>query len=388
MLTEGLVRLFVRDWRNTASHKVRLAYGTLAGVTGVCCNVLLCAVKLSVGILSGSIAIMADAVNNLSDAGSSVVTLLGFKMAGKPADDEHPFGHGRLEYVAGLAVAIVILAVGLNFLKESCVRIFSPRELELGNGILWFFALTIPVKLWMFFFNRSLGKRLDSPVLLATAFDSLSDILTSLVVLISLVVMRTTGWRIDGYAGFIVALFVIVGGIRVVRDTVNPLLGECPDQELVNGVEQTILENADICGVHDLIMHNYGPGRYFASAHAEVHSDCDPVKIHDSLEATEVLVSRRYPVQLTLHCDPFNQDDPEYKFWRLKTVAAAEAMNAEFKVYDFRMTMLRNRHVFFNLLVPRNCPVSHQELTAEIQRRLREFDPNVTVAIKVENAYV
>ena len=289
---------------------------------------------------------------------------------------------------AGLAVAIVILAVGLNFLKESCVRIFSPRELELGNGILWFFALTIPVKLWMFFFNRSLGKRLDSPVLLATAFDSLSDILTSLVVLISLVVMRTTGWRIDGYAGFIVALFVIAGGIRVVRDTVNPLLGECPDQELVNGVEQTILENTDICGVHDLIMHNYGPGRYFASAHAEVHSDCDPVKIHDSLEATEVMVSRRYPVQLTLHCDPFNQDDPEYKFWRLKTVAAAEAMNAEFKVYDFRMTMLRNRHVFFNLLVPRNCPASHQELTTEIQRRLREFDPNVTVAIKVENAYV
>ncbi len=388
MLTEGLIRLFIRDWKNIDSRRVRLAYGILAGATGIICNIFLCAVKLTVGILAGSIAIMADAMNNFADAGSSVVTILGFKLAAKPADDEHPFGHGRLEYVAGLVVAIFIIAVGLNFFKESALRIFSPRALELSDYALWFFALTIPVKFWMFFFNRKLGRKLDSPVLLATAFDCLSDILTSLVVLLSLLVSRFAGVQVDGIAGSIVALLIIAGGIKAVRETIDPLLGEPPDAELVKGVEQTILENPDVCGVHDLIMHNYGPGRYFASAHAEVQSDCEPVKIHDSLEATEIQVAKRYPVHLTLHCDPFDEDDPEYKAWRLAAVRTAEEINGGFKVYDFRMTFLTHRHLFFNLLVPRSCIMSRAEITGELQKRLRCLDPDVTVTIRIENAYV
>ena len=389
MFTEFLVRMFVKEPENTGNLKVRQAYGELGGMVGVACNVALFAAKMTVGLISGSIAVLADAVNNLSDAGSSVVALIGFRMAAKPADDEHPFGHGRLEYVAGLVIAVIIIAVGIDFFKSAAERIFHPVETVVSNWGMLAVALAIPVKFWMFLFNRKLGKKIDSTVLQATAFDSLSDILTTSVVLASAAVSRFTSFPADGYAGVAVAVLIILGGIKVVRDTVNPLLGECPDRQLVEELERKMLENPDICGVHDLILHNYGPGRYFATAHAEVNSDCDPVKIHDSLERTEREVALALPVQLTLHRDPFDRDDPEYKSWRLATVNAAESIDPRFRVYDFRMAKTAHcRHLRFNLLVPRNYTLSNRELRERIQTILRERDPGVKVSPVVENTFV
>ncbi len=389
MFTEFLVRRLIRQADRGDDLVVRRKYGELGGIVGMLCNVMLFAAKLTVGLISGSIAIMADAVNNLSDAGSSVVTLVGFRLASKPADKEHPFGHGRFEYVAGLVIAVVIVSVGLNFFKDSIQRIWEPEVLTVSNWGLIALTLAIPVKCWMFFFYRTLGRRIHSTVMEATAFDSLSDILTTSVVLVSVLIGRWTDWPTDGYAGVLVAGFVIFGGIKIIRDTINPLIGEAPDPELVEELERKMLENPDICGVHDLIIHNYGPGRYFASAHAEVNSDCDPMRIHDSLERTENEVATALPVRLTLHCDPFDRNDPEYKKWRLAAVGAAKALDGRFNVFDFRMSQhKRYLHLRFQVLVPLDSSLSSNELRKKLQQKLRELNPHVTVSIIVDNSLV
>ena len=384
-----LSKIFIKNHDDVTNPAVRKAYGMLCSLTGIFLNILLFAGKYIAGTLAGSIAVTADAFNNLSDAGSSVITLLGFRMASKKPDPGHPFGHGRLEYVAGLVVAVIIIAVGLNFLKGSAERIFHPVDTEVSFWGMVTIALAVPVKFWMFLFNRALGRKINSTVLQATAFDSLSDILTTSVVLIAVFLDSITSFPADGIAGVIVALLIIVGGIKVVRDTINPLLGECPDRELVEELERKMLENPDICGVHDLIMHNYGPGRYFATAHAEVNSDCDPVQIHDSLENTERQVAMALPIRLTLHCDPFDRDDPEFKEWRLAATRAAEAIDAGFRIYDFRMFRTQKYlRLKFNLLVPRSCPLSHHELQERLLKTLRQRDPNVLIAVVIENSFV
>lgn len=389
MVTEFLLRRVSRKGERPDDPQVRQRCGMAAGGIGCLCNALLFGVKMAAGLLSGSIAVMADAVNNLSDAGSSVVALIGFKLSAKPADDEHPFGHGRMEYVAGLVVAVIIVAIGLNFLKSSAERIWNPEPVEVTPWVVAALIAAIPVKLWMFFFYRSVGRKIRSTVLSATAFDSLSDIMTTLVVLLSVLLSLFTSFPADGYAGLLVAALIIWGGVKVVRQTIDPLLGVCPDRELVEELERKMLENPDICGVHDLILHNYGPGRYFATAHAEVNSDCDPVRIHDSLENTERRVARELPIQLTLHCDPFDRNDAEYKEWRLATVRTAEEIDARFRVYDFRMfRSKRGLRLQFNLLVPRECSKSSRELRGELERRLRSRDPGVVVSIRIENTFV
>ncbi|MBS1371037.1 MAG: cation transporter [Lentisphaeria bacterium] len=388
-MTGLLIHLFVRHPGRISDQHVREAYGVLGGAVGILCNLLLFAVKLSAGLLTGSIAVTADAVNNLSDAGSSVIALFGARLAAKPADDQHPFGHGRMEYVAGLVVAVIIIAVGLDFFKSSVERIIEPAEVRLSVLLFALAACSIPVKLWMFFFYRTLAKRIDSPVLRATAFDSLSDILTTSVVLISLYTSTLTAFPVDGIAGVLVAAMVVVGGVKVVRDTINPLLGEAPDPELVSKLLAKVLENPDICGIHDLMMHNYGPGRYFATAHAEVNSDADPVRIHDSLEDTERRVARALPVRLVLHCDPFEKDDPEYKKWRLAAVGAAHAFDARFQVYDFRVIRADGCLLLrFDLLIPRDCPYKPAELREMFRKELGSSGEPVKVVIRVEHAFI
>jgi len=368
---------------------VREAYGILGGGVGFLCNLLLFAVKLAVGILTGSIAVSADAVNNLSDAGSSVVTLFGARLAAKPADDRHPFGHGRMEYVAGLVVAVIIIAVGLDFFKSSVCRIWNPSPVTFSWLLFALAAGSIPVKFWMFLFYRKLGGRIDSTILSATAFDSLSDIMTTSVVLVSLWTSSVTTFPVDGIAGVVVAALVIVGGIRVIRSTINPLLGELPPPELVAELESKVLENPDINGIHDLMMHNYGPGRYFATAHAEVDSDVDPVRIHDSLEHTERMVALAMPVTLTLHCDPFEQNAPEYKRWRLAAVKAAEKLDERFHLYDFRMSHTKRGLLLrFDLLVPRDCTCNPADLRRKFQVELGKPGAKVRVLIRIEHAFV
>jgi cation diffusion facilitator family transporter len=319
------------------------------------CQFFLCLIKLAAGILSGSIAVIADAVNNLSDTGSAAIALIGFKLANKPADDQHPFGHGRLEYVAGLVISILIIAVGLNFLKTSFEHILHPVKLEVTLTVILILLISIPVKLWMFFLYKKVAHKIASTTIHAVAFDSLSDILTSSLVIVALVVSQFTTLPIDGCVGVLVACFIVAGGIKVVQEIINPLLGECPDKELVQELKERLLKCKNILGVHDIMIHSYGPNRYFATAHAEVLPSKDAIFLHDTLEAAEVEIARTMPIRLLLHCDPFSSHSPEHRKWRTKTEEIVNALDSNLKVYDFRVNMHEGKpKLDFNLLVPRN----------------------------------
>ena len=388
-MNELLIQLFVKNCKDTTLPSVRTAYGILTGWVGIFSNVVLCLVKLVIGVFSGSIAISADAVNNLSDAGSSAITLIGFKMAAKPADDEHPFGHGRIEYVAGLVVAIIIVAVGLNFLKTSFERILHPAEIEITAGALLILLLTLPVKLWMFFFYRKVARRIDSETVRAVAFDSLSDILTTSLVILSLIVSRFTDFPVDGSAGLLVALFIVIGGIKVIREIINPLLGECPDRRLVEELKTGLMECEGIKGVHDIILHNYGPNRYFATAHAEVSPNTNAVYLHDILEAAEVKIAQTLPIRLLLHCDPFSSQNPELKRWRTRTEDIIGRLDPNMQVYDFRLTEQENRpHIEFSLLVPRKYSRAEDKLIQKITGLLQKDHPELEVEIELSYSFV
>ena len=389
-MNELLIRLFIKNPDKIALPQVRTSYGVLCGWYGILVNLVLCIVKVAVGILTGSIAVTADAVNNLSDAGSSVITLFGFKFAGKTADDEHPFGHGRLEYVAGLIVAVIVIAVGLNFLKLSFERLIRPSEIEMTAVAFALLLATLPVKLWMFFFYRKISRRIASKTVHAVAFDSLSDLLTTSLVILSLVVSQYTSFPVDGAAGLLVALFIIFGGAGVVREIINPLRGECPDRKLVEEIRKRLLECRDICGVHDIIVHSYGPNRYFATAHAEVNPEkSDMVQIHDALEAAEVDIACHLPVRLLLHCDPFFSLDPELKRWRTLAEDLIGSLDPELKVYDFRLEKNGDRVLLnFQLLVPRKFFLTNQELIRRITNLLQEHDRRVTAQITITHSFV
>ncbi len=388
-MTSLLIHLFVRNHQHPEHPNVRLAYGMLAGGVGIAINFLLFCIKLTIGLLSGSIAMAADAVNNLSDAGSSVVSVLGFKLSSKPADNEHPFGHGRLEYVAGVIVAVIIVSVGIDFLKESVLRIFSPTGIHVDNLAIGIFAGTLLFKVWLFVFYRAIGRRIDSKILKAAAFDSLSDLLTTSVVLGAVFAARFTSFPVDGCAGVAVAGFVILGGFGILRDTINPLVGEIPDKALVEELEKRLLACKGICGVHDIILHNYGPNHYFATAHAEVNRDGDLLASHDTLEAAEVEIARNMPVRLILHCDPYNTRDPKVKIWRARTEEAVTAFDHNFKLYDFRLDESEPKRVLqFQLLIPRNYALTYEEITDRLTARMRRFDPALTLRITFSNTFV
>lgn len=389
-MNELLIRLFIKNPDKITSPQVRTSYGVLCGWYGILTNLALCIVKVTVGILTGSIAVTADAVNNLSDAGSAVITLFGFKLAGKPADDEHPFGHGRLEYVAGLIVAIIIIAVGLDFLKLSFERLIWPSEVKMTTAALVFLLATLPVKLWMFFFYRKVSRKIASKTIHAVAFDSLSDILTTSLVIVSLVISQYTSFPVDGVAGLLVAFFIILGGAEVIREIINPLLGECPDRKLVEEIRKRLLNCRDICGVHDIIVHSYGPDRYFATAHAEVNPEKnDMVQIHDALEAAEVDIARHMPVRLLLHCDPFFSQEPELKHWRTLAEDLTGTLDPELKVYDFRIEKSGDQILLnFQLLVPRKFVLTNQELIRKITHLLREHDKRVNTQITITHGFV
>ena len=368
---------------------VRTAYGLLTGWVGVASNLLLCAVKIVIGFLSGSIAVMADGINNLSDAGSSVITLVGFKLAAVPADDEHPFGHGRIEYIAGLVVAIIIIAVGLNFLKTSLERIIHSVEIEISAAALVILLLTLPVKLWMFFFYRNIAHRIASDTIRAVAFDSLSDILTTGLVILSLVIAPLTRFPVDGCAGLLVAVFIVTGGINVVRSIINPLLGSTPDHALVEELRSRLLQCPGIQGVHDIMIHNYGPNLYFATAHAEVPPNPNAIYLHDTLEAAEVEIARTMPVRLLLHCDPFSSANPELKKWRTMTEDLIGTIDPCLKVYDFRLEKANGRNVLdFSLMIPRKYIWTEKALKEKITEMLRRKDPDVEITLHITHSFV
>lgn len=368
-MTQLLLRLFIKDHGNTGDPKVRAAYGKLAGFVGIVCNLLLFAGKLLAGMLSGSVAITADAVNNLSDASSSLVTLLGFKLAERPADEEHPYGHARIEYLSGLAVAALILIIGAELAKNSFQKILHPEAVTFSALTLCILIASILVKLWMALFCRGLGKRIDSTTLTATASDSRNDVISTAAVLLGCLLGHFFGLKIDGYIGLLVALFILWSGFGIAKDTISPLLGEQADPELVRRISELILSHEKILGIHDLMVHDYGPGQCFASVHAEMAASDDPLTCHDIIDDIERDALRELRVHLVIHYDPIVTDDEELNRMRELVKQEIKAIDPGLTIHDFRMVRgPMHTNLIFDLVIP----FSMANQTAELKRRIDE----------------
>ena len=373
-MTQLLIRLFIRDPDATRDPAVRTAYGNLASLVGMACNLLLCIGKLVAGTLFGSIAIMADALNNLSDASSNVVSLIGFRLAAKAPDAEHPYGHARYEYLAGLVVSVTILGIGFSLLKESVVKVFHPTPVAfswLSVGVL---AASILVKLWLSGFNRAVGKKINSETLMATAADSRNDVLTTGAVLVSTVVCSLTGWaRLDGIMGVAVAAFILWSGWGLVMDTLSPLLGESPSPELVEHIEQTVMGYPGVLGMHDLMVHDYGPGRRFASVHAEIDHRIDPLIAHEILDEIERQAKRELHVDLVIHYDPIVTDDPEVAAVRTRVLQIMHGLDPRLSLHDFRMVSGSHHvNVIFDMVLPPEDAQTAEQLRRQIEAQLQD----------------
>ena len=352
-MTKLLLKIFIKNYKNTQDPRVRSAYGKLAGIVGILCNLLLFAGKLAVGLLAGAVSVTADAMNNLSDASSSLVTLLGFKLAERPADEEHPYGHARMEYLSGLAVAALILVIGVELVKTSFDKILHPETVELSILTVVILVGSILVKLWMSLFCGSLGKRISSSALKATATDSRNDVISTAAVLIGLLAGHFFGWKIDGFIGMLVALFIIYSGCMIAKETIDPLLGQSADAGLVQELRDLILSHEMILGIHDLMVHDYGPGQRFASVHAEMSAEADPLDCHDIIDDVERDALRELRVHLVIHYDPVVMNDAETNRLRGKVAQIVKTYDASLSIHDFRMVQgPGHTNLIFDIALP------------------------------------
>ena len=372
-MTNFLLRRFVPDYQNTADPAVREKYGNLAGIVGIICNVLLFVGKLLAGTLCGSVSVTADAVNNLSDASSSLVTLLGFRLAARPADEKHPYGHARMEYLSGLAVAVMILVIGVELVKSSVQKILHPEAVEFSVLTAAVLTGSILLKLWMALFDRKLGKKIGSAALTAAAADSRSDVISTGAVLLACVVGRLTGLMIDGWAGLLVALFILWSGVGVVKDTVDPLLGAKPDEALVRAIAYLMTSHVDILGFHDLMVHDYGPGRRFASVHAEIDHRIDPLIAHEILDEIERQAKKELHVDLVIHYDPIVTDDPEVAAVRTRVLQIMHGLDPRLSLHDFRMVSGSHHvNVIFDMVLPPEDAQTAEQLRRQIEAQLQD----------------
>ena len=388
-MTKLLVKLFVRNADDTANAAVRQSYGQLTGITGIVMNVLLFFGKFIVGTVAASVSITADAVNNLSDAGSSVISLLSFKLAGKPADEDHPFGHARIEYIASLAVAFIILMLGVELIKSSIDKIIHPELAVFSWVTVGVLVASILVKLWLFTFNRSIGRRIDSVVMQATATDSLSDVMATGAVLISTIVSPLIHFSLDGYMGVVVAGFIMWSAVGILLETMNNLLGDAPTQETTEMLARHLLRHEGVLSIHDLLVHSYGPGRTFASVHVEVDAREDILKSHDMIDNIEREVLLDHGIQLVIHLDPVVTDDPEVNTLRNQVRDLVLDVDPELTVHDFRVVRGETHsNLIFDVAVPHGCPLSDKELTRAIIRRVKELDEHYFAVVTLDRTYV
>ena len=385
-----LVRRFIRDSGKTDDPAVRERYGLLAGGTGLTLNLLLFAGKLAAGVLTGAISITADAFNNLSDAASSVVTLIGFRLAGQEPDRDHPFGHGRAEYLAGLAVSVLILLVALELGKSSIEKILHPAAVEfswISAGVL---TVSILVKLWMGRFYGVLGKRIGSPAMAAAAADSRSDAAATAAVLAGLIFNGFSRWNIDGWIGLLVAVFILKAGIGAMKDTLDPLLGQPPSEELVKGIEHSLLSYPQITGIHDLVVHDYGPGRQMMSVHAEVDAGADLLEIHDVIDRAERDLKERFRLEAVIHMDPVAVDDPQTVALRERAVELVRDIDPAATIHDFRVTAgPLHTNLIFDMLIPYSVKGTDRELRERIQALVTgRVGENYYTVVQIDRAYV
>ena len=375
-MTKALIRLFIRDAENTRDARVREQYGVLSGAVGIACNVFLFILKVVIGLVTGSISIAADAFNNLSDGLSCLISIVGFKVSGKAPDAKHPFGYGRTEYIAGLVVAFIIVLVGFEFFKTSIDRILHPAPVAFSVVLAVILAVSMLVKLWMGSFNVQIGRRIDSPVLMAAGQDSRNDVITTGVVILGMVAGQFTTLPVDGYVGVLVALFIIWAGFGIARDTVAPLLGEAADPEIAESIEKLVLESDYIVGVHDLIIHNYGAGRSLASVHAEVPSDSDFVAVHEVIDEAEKRVWQQTGVYLVIHMDPIDVNNEHVAALREQVDAALREIDESLSMHDFRVVDGdRQINLIFDVVVPFSYDNdAKRNLMMTIRDKLKEID--------------
>ncbi len=370
-----LARFFIKDHKQVDSPIVRQSYGMLSGAFGIAFNIILVIFKMIAGALSGSIAVFSDALNNLSDVTSSVVTLIFFKLSGREADEEHPFGHGRLEYVAGLIVSLLIIIMAVELLNGSIMKILNPADVELSFVIVLILIVSILIKFLMFISYLQTSKLIDSATIRSAAMDSLSDVLSTSIVLASLIVFKMTGKNIDGYAGIVVALFIFKTGIDAAKDTINPLLGEPPSKEFLRDIERTVLSHECVLGVHDIVVHNYGPSRVMLSLHVEVPSDETLLAIHDSIDEIEKELRQKYHCTAVIHMDPVDSSDSEamaVKSWLMLNI---EEIDPAIKFHDLRLVRKEGERplVEFDLEVPYKYKMGDEELVRIVEDRLKEL---------------
>ena len=370
-MTKLLLHLFVKNADNTESPKVRAAIGTLSGLVGIVCNVLLFAFKLLVGTLTGSVSITADAMNNLSDASGSIVTFIGFRVADKPADEHHPYGHARAEYLSGLGVAALILVIGLELVKTSVEKIIHPTPVTFTTVAAVVLLASIAVKFWMNLFNRSLAKRIDSTALMATAADSRNDCITTGAVLIAAVVEKLTNIPVDGWIGLAVALFILYSGLNLAKDTISPLLGEGADPELREKIVDYIVAQPKVLGYHDLMVHDYGPGQRFASLHVEMDCREDPLECHERIDDMERECLRSHNVHLVIHYDPVVIDNPELTALKAKVLCLLQTRDPRLSLHDFRMVPgKKHMNLVFDVALPRDMKDKGEELRGWVEDTL------------------
>ena len=372
-MTKLLLRLFVKNHENSEDMAVRASVGKLAGATGIVCNIILFLGKLIAGLLAGSVAIIADAVNNLSDASSSVVTLLGFRLAQMPADQDHPYGHARYEYLSGLMVAVLILVIGVELVKSSVGKIIHPEAIDFSVITVGILVASVLVKLWMSMFFGTLGRKINSLTLQATSVDSRNDVISTIAVLAGCLVGYFFHVNIDGYVGLLVALFILYSGVNIVRETISPLLGEQADEELVGKIKTLVLSHEAMLNVHDLLIHDYGPGRCFASIHAEVSARLDPMEVHDILDEIECEILDKLNVHLVIHYDPVLPDDDEWAEMSGLMGEIIKEVAPDVSMHCFRMVGgAKQKNLVFDLMVPYDSKKHNWELKREIDQKLLE----------------
>jgi len=386
-MTKALIKLFVKNPEDTTSAQSRNSYGKLSGFTGIVCNLILFVIKLVAGIITGSISIISDAFNNLADMASSVVTLLGFKLASKPADKEHPFGHGRMEYMSGFIVSAIIILVGFQLVKSSVEGIINPTPIKFSVISVVIIVASILTKVWMYFFNRYIGKRIASKAVIATAQDSLNDTIATTSVLISTFVSVFTPVNIDPYIGIIVSAFIIVGGFKFANEMLSQLLGEPPSEEFVADLKQRIMQSDMFCGMHDLIVHDYGPGRCFVSVHIEVPSDADMLKCHEEIDECEKRVGQELNIILVIHMDPIDRGE-EAMSLRDKISTVVSQIDPALSIHDFRIVKgERCINLIFDVVVPYSVDTELSVIEKAIQDGAKSLDNRFNCVIQFDRNY-
>ena len=384
-----LAKHLIKDYQNVAAPEVRRAYGVLCGAVGIAINLLLFALKLLAGTLAGSVAITADAFNNLSDAGASIVTLLGFRLAGHKPDTEHPFGHGRIEYISGLIVSLVILLMGFELLRDAVGAILHPEAVECSALTVTILLISICAKCYMYCYNHGVGKKLNAAAMQATAADSLSDCAATTAVLLSTLAGHFLHWQIDGWCGLVVSLLILWAGVQAAKDTLSPLRGQPPTEEFVQQIHDIVMANKSICGIHDLIVHDYGPGRVMISLHAEVPAHGDILALHDEIDNVEKELHDRLGCEAVIHMDPIVTNDETVNAAHEKIAALVCSIDENISIHDFRMvTGPTHTNVIFDAVVPYRCKMSDKEAEETIKKAVHELDPHYFAVVQIDKSYV